>query len=408
MKFWKLNAAHCGLFGGLVFVGYTAALNKDMPLLWIAAPVFLAMLVIGLIGPWANTWGVRLERKVASRAQEGDTLELSVTLHNDHWWPRFMVELWDNPLRPTKDDELHPVLAAPLVGPKESVQMTVHLACEQRGRYVLGPACLASAFPLGLLTYGEATTEVPFEVLVYPREVVIRHVSLEGSSAALSRADRIVRHQNGQSDFVGLREYRRGDLPKHIHWPSVARHGTLMVREMEAVAQARLWLTLDCSAAFNCGKGRHAAGEYAITLAASLARWAVSQGIPVGATWTDAARFEVAPRVSTAHLEQIHTRMARLALKSAEDAYAQCLTHLAHKVAAGDTVIVVARRQSLTQPSWLTACHELTQARANIQVLIFDDDSFLLPGKGSSVSPVALPWPWKLVRCGQNLAEVFA
>ncbi len=46
-------------------------------------------------------------------------------------------------------------------------------------------------------------------------------------------------------DFYGVRDYRQGDDPRKIHWPSSARMDRLMVREEEVSIQDRITVLLD-------------------------------------------------------------------------------------------------------------------------------------------------------------------
>lgn len=48
-----------------------------------------------------------------------------------------------------------------------------------------------------------------------------------------------------QCEFHGLRPYRPGDSPRHVHWRTSARHGELMVREYEDWPNDDLTLVLD-------------------------------------------------------------------------------------------------------------------------------------------------------------------
>jgi uncharacterized protein (DUF58 family) len=42
-----------------------------------------------------------------------------------------------------------------------------------------------------------------------------------------------------------VREYRQGDSLRHVHWPSTARYGSLVVREFEQERPARLVVVVD-------------------------------------------------------------------------------------------------------------------------------------------------------------------
>jgi uncharacterized protein (DUF58 family) len=46
-------------------------------------------------------------------------------------------------------------------------------------------------------------------------------------------------------EFLGVREYRPGDSMRHVHWPSTARTGTVMVREFEEERTRRIAIVVD-------------------------------------------------------------------------------------------------------------------------------------------------------------------
>jgi len=72
-------------------------------------------------------------------------------------------------------------------------------------------------------------------VTVLPKRYKLPPLSLDGLSRN-SVGGSSVAQTNGQTDeVVGLREYRPGDPPKHIHWKSWAKTGKPIVREYEDV-----------------------------------------------------------------------------------------------------------------------------------------------------------------------------
>src|SRR5439155_7820144 len=102
-----------------------------------------------------------------------------------------------------------------------------------RGRLTLAGIVVSSTWPIGFAT---ATRVVPlrFSVLVHPRYWLPRARSAVGASTGAEESSR-----RGTSDrFLGLRDYQPGDLRRHVHWPTSARAGALMVVEREAEADA--------------------------------------------------------------------------------------------------------------------------------------------------------------------------
>ena len=80
------------------------------------------------------------------------------------------------------------------------------------------------------------------EAVVYPEVHELSGFSL-GSGNTEAGAHGAL-GQRGE-EFAGLREYRRGDDRRHIHWKSVARTGEMVVKEFALQAPRRYTVALD-------------------------------------------------------------------------------------------------------------------------------------------------------------------
>ena len=67
------------------------------------------------------------------------------------------------------------------------------------------------------------------------------------SAATQAHAIHTLPRRGQGPDYLGIREYRPGDSMRHVHWPSTARTGTVMVREFEEEQTRRLAIVLDAS-----------------------------------------------------------------------------------------------------------------------------------------------------------------
>jgi uncharacterized protein (DUF58 family) len=81
------------------------------------------------------------------------------------------------------------------------------------------------------------------------------------------------------SEFIGVREYRSGDSPRHVHWRTTARAGRLMVKEFSEETQPGLTIALDARAASVIGDDEHNTFELAVKIAATLAHYADKRGL---------------------------------------------------------------------------------------------------------------------------------
>ena len=105
-------------------------------------------------------------------------------------------------------------------------------------------------------------------------------------------------------DLTGVRPYRRGDSIRRVHWPQSARHGTLIVCELESRATPEVQVVIDVHPDAHAGAGRDGSLEWAVRVAASFAEDWIGKGAEVelvfGGTTVPAAAGPVATRTATA------------------------------------------------------------------------------------------------------------
>ncbi len=140
---------------------------------------------------------------------------------------------------------------------------------EIRGRHQLGPMQVRLREPFGMV---ELRQEIQGAVtlLVTPQVTSLREIRLRGGSFA-SGDDHPRSFTVGNVADVVVREYRRGDDLRRVHWRSTARMGELMVRNEEQLWQARATIVLDNRAASHRGSGPGSSLESAVAAAASVA-----------------------------------------------------------------------------------------------------------------------------------------
>jgi uncharacterized protein (DUF58 family) len=150
---------------------------------------------------------------------------------------------------------------------------------EARGRYELGPMSVRVGDPFGLVELTRAfRTTTP--LVVTPRTVALPAIPLSGSLTG-SGDHRPRAFAGGSAEDVTVREYRRGDDLRRVHWRSSARVGELMVRREEQPWQTRATVFLDNRAGAHRGEGLGSSLETAVVVAASVAVHLSSRGYTV-------------------------------------------------------------------------------------------------------------------------------
>jgi len=137
-----------------------------------------------------------------------------------------------------------------------------------RGRYALGPGRLVVDDPLGLV---RVEIPVPSEtsIVVRPRvpELATLFTDTGGWRDGGRRAG--VRRQSGL-DPHGVRDYVEGEPLRAVHWPTSARRGELMVRELEDAPRDSVAIVLDADAATQAGSRGDSSLDESVRVAAGL------------------------------------------------------------------------------------------------------------------------------------------
>lgn len=82
-------------------------------------------------------------------------------------------------------------------------------------------------------------------LIVLPKRYAFDGLNFEGQSRNQLGGDSTSSLTGQSGEFVSLREYRPGDPPKHIHWPSWGKAGKPIIKEYEDVFFPRYGLILD-------------------------------------------------------------------------------------------------------------------------------------------------------------------
>ena len=114
-----------------------------------------------------------------------------------------------------------------------------------RGRYVFAPTRLTIEDPFALARV-ELERGEPEALVVYPRLVDLDALFSEGGSHAQDGRRLLLRRPTGY-ELHSVREHVEGDSLRAVHWPSTARRGRLMVKELEDAPRDEVVVLLDAT-----------------------------------------------------------------------------------------------------------------------------------------------------------------
>lgn len=157
-----------------------------------------------------------------------------------------------------------PVLLDPLPA-RARTSARLSLMPTRRGYLRLSTLWLTRSDPFGLVQTRVAL-HTEQSLLVLPRRYPAPRLHLPGQRRYQPGGWRLASAVGESQEFIGLREYRAGDSPRSIHWPSWARSGEPQVKEYQDEYFTRHALVLDTFAR----PAQEARFEAAVSVAASL------------------------------------------------------------------------------------------------------------------------------------------
>jgi uncharacterized protein (DUF58 family) len=175
---------------------------------------------------------------------------------------RFSGRRASNPFRPATVKSA----VVPSLRPNEETEVRVELTPLRRGAVRFAAVTLARTDPLGL-SRAFSRLLLPQTVLILPKRYPLPSIALPGTLKYQEGGVALASNIGRSEEFVALRDYRRGDPLRHIHWRSWAKAGKPIVKEFEDEFFVRHALVLDTFTA----DPHSDAFEEAVSVAASFA-----------------------------------------------------------------------------------------------------------------------------------------
>ena len=156
--------------------------------------------------------------------------------------------------------------------------LTYTLTLHRRGLHHFPPLKVRSAAPFGFFIRETRLTALS-STLVFPEVRPLERLALLDK-----RLNAQMPHPRAGVGYevMGVRPYRTGDSPRHIHWRSSARTGQLITKEFADETQPGLTLALDLFAhPYAPTADKHTPFEWGVKCAASIADYARRKGYPL-------------------------------------------------------------------------------------------------------------------------------
>jgi uncharacterized protein (DUF58 family) len=360
--------------------------------------LFLAVLVVSYFWAWANVNRLQIVRQTRSpRSQVGEVAEERFLVRNGSILPKLWVEVRDHSSLP----DHHASWVVSSLGAHRSRGWAVRTVCRQRGRFTLGPLTLTSSDPFGLFENRKRIAATS-SIVVYPLAVDLPHFylptgELPGGGAMRRRTHYVT------TNVSGVRDYFPGDSFNRIHWPSTARTGRLIVKEFELDPTADVWLFLDMEGAVQADRmwqeqpeqsprlwragtaGRPAlvpsTEEYAVSLAASLAKHFLARNRTVGLVAYGQSRETLPPDRSERQLTKIMETLAVIRAVGTVP-LAQIIAAEGKGLGRNTSVVVITPSDDL---KWVDSLRDLRRRGIRGIGVVLDTETFGRPTKTDAV-----------------------
>jgi uncharacterized protein (DUF58 family) len=263
----RLRRRAAGLVLGALVL-FIVGTNVQAGWLLVIAALLLGAVGAGLALPFRMVRGVEVARTAPGRMHQGDAVRVELAVTNQSRGMRASLVVGDPFLADTEVFVSH-------LAPGERVELVTAREASHRGAQGAEAVVLRSDAPFAVAER-RRRIEVAGRALVLPRVEPLDDLPFVERAPPHARAIRSAPRRGGGPEYLGIREYRPGDSMRHVHWPSTARHGAVMVREFEEETTRRLaiivdsltdvgkaWTPLDaaCSAAASVGLAAAARGQ---------------------------------------------------------------------------------------------------------------------------------------------------
>ena len=272
-----------------------------------------------------------------------------------------------------------------------------------RGRYTFTEARAVLDDPFGLERVeqplaGEGT------LLVYPRLVQLDGLFTQGIEAHQGR--RLALWRPAGFDLHSVREYQDGESLRKVHWPTTARRGELMVKDIDDAARDEIAVILDAQAGVEIGEPPNSSFELLVRAAGSILQAHVRAGRRSVFIVNGARRA-----VQEVHTHGAEWRQALELLAAVEPDGAEPLANLLadESSPAARALELVVVTSTMTAPL-ADRLAQRARARRRVALVFVDPASFARPPK-TTTEPLLLRLqaaglPVAVLRAGADLAEV--
>jgi uncharacterized protein (DUF58 family) len=363
-----------------LFFGYGSTsleLQTLVPLLYLCVLWGVALCTLLIERPRAN-----LKARHTDRIRAGESLPVECEIEARggaaHDW-------WLFPHRLPAGIEVLPPHGAPLPALRrgEKTKTMLHLRAPQRGSFVLQGWRVETDFPFGLVIASRAFRQAS-TLLVHPRFTPLERLLLPVGRRYHPGGVALVASHGESLEYIGNRDWREGDEPRHIDWRATARLQTPIVREYREEYFLRAAVVLDT---FVAQAKEEETFERAVSLSAAVAEYMAREDYLVDLFAAGPNLYHLTAGRGLAYLAQILDILACVEASGSEP-FETLEPEIEQHLAQINTIICVFLDWTAARRSFV---HRLALQGAAIKVLIARDTPCALDPGGERFEVTLIP-----------------
>ena len=219
-------------FAGMCTVMLLGAMNYSNSMAFALTFLLMGLGLVCMHHTHANLVHVQVRVSRVRPVYAGELAHFEILIDNPARHPRYALSAsW------ARETSAEPASDVPAEG---FTSMSLSRVAPRRGWFEAGIFSISTEFPLGLF-HAWTWAQLDMRCLVFP------HPARPGMPPPLSAGSggSAGAGRSGQDEFAGLRDYQRGDPMRSIHWKSLPKSVSPMVKQFSETVEQALWLSWD-------------------------------------------------------------------------------------------------------------------------------------------------------------------
>jgi uncharacterized protein (DUF58 family) len=195
-----------GLFGLVLLVMLFGSMNYNNSMGYMLTFLLASMAIVSILHTHRTLLGLRIEVGKVAPVFAFETAQFQLWLDNRAQIARHVL-VWQH--KSSQNQNSSTTIDIPA---NQRININLPVLATRRGQISLGRVKVSTRFPLGLF-YAWAYVYFDISTMVYPQPLGHKTLPLNQQSENVGEGSP---HDGGGEDFIGYRDYKLGDSPRHI------------------------------------------------------------------------------------------------------------------------------------------------------------------------------------------------